>query len=396
MDYLDEIKDGVENFLVKCLQIVKGESILVIYTPSSNYKDTIAYSGSKGIHRFWRDWQSVFEDKEYDEQIKISIREHREIIHAISDVSDSLNCSICLFPLNISNKNKLEILNTDVVGLKNKLKTADIIIDLTLIGLDSYFIPNKFKIGTHNLKSIFYKSNLRGADLHNLTTDSLIDGAMCENFKEMDTRIKQYYELIKGVKSVRITDNRQETNLTLPIMHGDMPTMGTGIIGMKEWHFLPNGIISLCVDHEQVEGSVVLNGPIWGGDSLNHDPVKLRVCNGVVSINSGDNTLVNTILNQDGGKYFGEIVFGFNKRADKLNESPYEFYVADGSVSLAFGRNDHIGGNCGKNCGIGHQYNNNHQVIHSHAAVKVDNIVLDMQDDRKLELMKDGKWMEVE
>lgn len=441
-NYKEEMNKGVENLLV-CLDVKQGDSILLIYTPESNYDNTI--KNAKNL--FWREPSDSIPDSEWKEQKEILGRDRREIFNSIIYTCQKWECPLTLFPLDIyaeEGQEKLSILwelKTKIKWLESKIKwprskkfqtpkrseekgsvhlsfkekiehlgshavKSNIALDFSLLGLDNYLIntTNTLLMPPKTLRQYLIAKGMRGMDVHNLTADSLIDGAMREDYTKMKTRIDKIYKKIVHdgknivrVEKICIKDDHDLVDLTLNVQNNTSVIKATGILDHfhgERWHYLPSGGISICIDHTRVEGYVTLNGPMWGVENLQYEPVKLKIekkNEGRMKLsssrNSCNNAAITQLLELDVGPYIGEIFFGFNERADRDSELPLEFYVANNTVTLGIGRNDHLGG---KNP-IKPQ--DSTPKVHSHARIDCTSVTLDYGHGEREIIMMDGKWV---
>jgi Leucyl aminopeptidase (aminopeptidase T) len=446
-NYKEEMNKGVEN-LLGCLDVKQGDSILLIYTPESNYDNTI--KNAKNL--FWREPSDAIPDSEWKEQKEILGRDRREIFNSIIYTCQKWECPLTLFPLDIyveegqeklsilwELKTKIKWLESKIKWLESKIKwsrskklqtpkrseekgsvhlsfkekiehldsqavKSNIALDFSLLGLDNYLIntTNTLLMPPKTLRQYLITKGMRGMDVHNLTADSLIDGAMREDYTKMKNRIdKIYTKIVRNgtnivkVKQIYIKDDHGLVDLTLNVQDDTPVIKATGILDHlngERWHYLPSGGISICIDHTRVTGHVTLNGPMWGVENLQYKPVRLEIekkSEGKMTLSSScNNAAINQLLKlEDVGPYIGEIFFGFNTRADRDSELPLEFYVANNTVTLGIGRNDHLGG---KNP-IKPQEST--PKVHSHARIDCTSVTLSYDPGEFEIIMMDGKWV---
>ena len=297
-----------------------------------------------------------------------------------------------LCPISLSHDDRGYYINKKTLATISKLaKECSVLLDCTLLGIDNYIVRTS-TLHTGLLRKEIAFSRTRGADLHNLDLESLAEGSMRENYVEMAKRIDEEASLLESVKTISIVT--PQTNLTLPIQKGAQMVLAKGLITRDgDWHFLPAGIISLCINHVQVRGKIQLAGSAWGIDDLTHSPVILEADNdGVLSVSKStkhfQNSALKQLLETPEGRYIGEVTFGFNKSALRNSNSPYEFYVADGNVTVALGANDHLGGQNPRLKERVRRVSN----VHSHMLIHDATVYVD-SGQGKTKLLQDGKWV---
>ena len=391
IDYklLEECAPGAQNMLTQCLGAQTGERILALYTPRNNYKETLDYELQAGERLFWLRQDTCFPEGELDEEMDIVYRDRETVLYSLQKVAEEIGCSFTLFPIELTRglSGQHSLAKDSISRLRVLSRECDILLDYTLIGIDNY--NTRTGIGGRTfLKDEIIHARNRGADIHSMDIESLAMGAMYEDYLRMAERVKEKAEMLRQAESIHITASG--TDIELPIQKGTELVEGIGIIRRGEWHFLPNGILSICVNHRRVQGHIKLAGPMWGVSGLDLEAVTLKANshNGILEpIGLFRNRQLKELIATKEGKYIGEVTLGFNTKGLRGSESPYEFYVASGNVTVALGVNRHLGGSNPEKPGMGLTPN-----IHSHALVDKASVWVHA-DQRDIGVLRDGGWL---
>jgi leucyl aminopeptidase (aminopeptidase T) len=231
------------------------------------------------------------------------------------------------------------------------LSNADVLIDLTLFGLDEIPAPGMSRLHTFTSlrQELLQGGKLRGADMHIVSDKSFAGGAMCADYQTLAKEVATLEGIVKMSRTLDIVTNKG-TDLRIAIDPKQV-FKGTGqICAAGEYHFLPSGIVSICLKKGAVSGKLVLDGPCYAVGTFSQFPLTLEIgSNGrIADVDLSEQApyydLVMNMFKMEEAHYPGELVFGLNPKGDPHSIQPMEFYVARGTVSIALGRNDHIGG----------------------------------------------------
>lgn len=374
--------------LIQCLGAHSGERILALYTPRNNYEETLDYELQAGERLFWLRQDTCFLEGELDEEMDIVYRDRETILYSLQKVAEEIGCPFTLFPIELTRgSGGQHSLAKDIISrLRILSRECDILLDYTLIGIDNYNTRTGIGGRTFLKDEINYPRN-RGADIHTVDIESLAMGAMNEDYLGMSQRVKEKAAMFRQAEAIRITASG--TDMELPIQEGTELVEGIGIIRQGEWHFLPNGILSICVNHKRVQGHIKLNGPMWGVSGLDLEAVTLKAtASGILEpVGSFRNRQLKELIATSEGRYIGEITLGFNTKGLHRSESPYEFYVANGNVTVALGVNRHLGGSNPERPGMGLTPN-----IHSHALIDKASVSVHANQRDKV-VLRNGEWL---
>jgi len=358
-----------------------------------------------GTPFFWATPEMVFRPHEFHEEVRLLAKERRQIMSLIEEGIGELGCGIAKAPVIMASMRGIGDREASTIrGLANK---ADVVLDFTLLGISNY------EGGPQGQELL--SGPARGADIHNMDLDSLIEGAMAEDFSRMAERIGTVQLMLQGARHMDIVAPGG-TNVRLPLIltssflgrrlgaasdllaRFQVPSAcrfppvarGTGIIGKGQWHFLPNGILSLCVNHTAVRGKLGVQGPVWGILSKGEGPfhIEVEARSGALALDMGvHHHLLRHFLESGDGAYIGELTLGFNTAADRDSEVPYEFYVADANVTIAFGQNRHLGGRNPDKL-VGRLV----PIYHTHWLVKSASVTVQRSDGSSCQIISEGKW----
>jgi leucyl aminopeptidase (aminopeptidase T) len=269
------------------------------------------------------------------------------------------------------------------------LSGTDVLIDLTLFGLDEIPAPglSRLRSFTNLRQELLQGGKLRGADMHIVSDKSFAGGAMCANYENLE---KEVINLEGIVKSSRTLDIMAENGTDLRIKIDPKQVFkGTGkICAAGEYHFLPSGIVGICLRKGVVSGKLVLNGPSYAIGTFSEFPMSLEIGpqGKIVDVDLSEKApyydLVMNMFKMEEAKYPGELVLGLNPKGDPQSIQSMEFYVARGSVSIALGRNDHIGGDIEPT---------SEGSVHVHASIPGSTVEL---DDRRI-IVEKGQLMKL-
>jgi len=383
-----ECLPGARNVLKNCLALRSGERVLLLTAPYNTNPSTIVSAGSVN---WWAKTMCSSDSPSCKEALEQMMKEILDIQLAFTSAAEELGGTVTAYTMDTRT-----LLGTDfkwkdadkASKLLTFLREWDIIIDLTLFGLDEIPTTRKSRKLTNFREEILQGSRVRGADIHAPARQSFVDGAMCADYVSLATEVKAFADRLKKVDTLRITG--EGTDLTLNIDKNNI-SMGTGLIHEPEsrWHFLPSGVVFAVVEKTGNFGTVRLDGPMYGVPSLKDHPLTLEIVPGIGTVGKRHleegspaiiRQLVEDMFSIQECNFIGEIVFGLNPKGNIDSAEPMEFYTAQGSVSIAFGRNDHIGG---KIC----RSNSSSPSVHTHALIRNATVILENGD----RLMKDGR-----
>jgi len=349
----NECLEGAKNVLYECLNAQPDEKVLIVRSPPSISIPGLMTASSI----LW--WCRVADSLNLNCERALSnlMRDRLIIEDALRKAAEERGCVTFLKTIDTSKLLDEHFFWKNKNSAKKLLSTmglADVIIDLTLFGLDQLPPSKRSRDPLFSLRDEARKhSEARGVDLHLASRSSFTKGgAMCFNLGSIIKELKLFKEIIQ--KSPYLTLKSDGTDLRLNI-HEDKVDSGTGIIHKpKGWHFLPSGVIFAPVRVVGTWGSVTLDGPIYGLGSISDYPLQLKIPPGTGRIEEdlqfADNTpthikeLITEMFKIRECGHIAEVVIGFNSCARKNSVEPMEFYVARGNVTIALGRNDHIGG----------------------------------------------------
>jgi hypothetical protein len=375
--------DGARVTLSKCLNVSPDEKILIVKSPFDiSITDVMTASSilwwCRPLHSLNIDCQAPLR--------KLMI-DRVDIENALKVAAEEMGCTVFFRTINTSTMLDANFNWKSIKLAKKLLKTmteADVIIDLTLFGLDQLPPTKKSREPRFSFRDEIRKaSDCRGADMHLVSRSSFVKGgAMCFDHSQILNELKLFKEKIRT--SPFLTLKGRGTNLKLYI-HNNKVDYGSGLIHKpKEWHFLPSGVVFVPVKISGTFGTLTLDGPMYGMGSLKKYPLRLRVdpmSHKIENFKIADNapphvkTLLHEMFNIDEFRHIGEVVIGFNPLGSKDSVEPMEFYVARGSVTIALGRNDHIGGEI-------YPADPSRPSIHVHATIS--NPTLTLSDGEKL------------
>lgn len=383
-----ECLNGATATLCKSLNAQPDEKILIAKSPFDISVDDIMAVSSilwwcKPLHSISLDCEA---------SLRKLMKDRSDIENALKVSAEEKGCTV--FSRTIDTSTMLDAnFNWKSIGLAKKLlktmREADVIIDLTLFGLDQLPPTKKSREPRFSFRDeIRKKSAARGADMHLVSRSSFVkDGAMCFDHSQVLRELKLIREKMRASPFLTVKSNG--TNLKLYI-HEEKVDLGTGLIYKpKEWHFLPSGVVFAPVQAIGTFGTATLDGPIYGIGSLKGCPLRLRVDPGTHKIShfeladtspSHVKTLINEMFGMEECRHISEVVIGFNPQGDRDSIEPMEFYVARGSVTIALGRNDHIGGKI-------YPTDPSKPSIHIHAAISKPTLALSTGE----ELVRNGE-----
>jgi hypothetical protein len=378
---------GAESILARSLNVQPEERVLLVKSPEDTTVNDLMAASSilwwcKPVHSTGFNCESSF---------KQLIQDRLDIENALRKAAEIQGCAISSRTIDTSTllDEHFNWRSKDIAkGLLNTMKDFDVIIDLTLFGLDQLPPTKKSREPRFSFQDEIRKhSDARGVDMHLVSRSSFSSGG-CMNF-DLSSIAKElivFKELI--MKSSFLTVKSDETNLKLSLLR-EKTDIGSGIIRKpKYWHFLPSGVVFVPVKIAGTFGTVRLDGPTYGLGSLKDYPLRLKVSPATHQIERfelSDNapsyirTFVEEMFKIEECRHIGELVIGFNTMSDKESLEPMEFYVARGNVTIALGRNDHIGGEI-------YPHDPAKPSIHVHASISNPTVVL----DNGREIVKDG------
>lgn len=383
---------GANNLLGKCLNVRSGEKILVVLPPYAATSDMLVSAGSL----WWAATICSSEGPGCQHALDQLIKDRLDVQHALSAAAEDFGAVVTPFSINAMAKlnSKFVWKNTDEAKkLVKFLKQWDVIIDLTLRGLDEMPPTKKSRDGYNNLREeILDGSEVRGTDIHVASRTSFVDGAMCADYSSLSQEIEQFKAELEKTDFLTIKDAKG-TNLRLDIERTSVSS-GTGLIHKPgEWHFLPSGVVFATIKTGGGNiGKVVLDGPMYGVGSLEGYPLSLELTPGtgtIDKIHRSENTptfvqnLLEKMFSIPESRYIGEVVIGFNPKGNPKSSDPMEFYVAKGSVTIAIGRNDHMGGNVRPTTPLSPS-------LHAHALIKNPTVVL----QNNMIVLEKGKFVQ--
>lgn len=367
----EDCLNGARRVLLQCIAVRETERVTIIETPLQS-------SGNSFLRANRILWWYRFCGRTSDQLSIIAtrlIKQRENIALALKRVCEEIGCSLEFYGIDTC-----KLLNTDFKWVSDAaahkvirdLADSDVLIDLTLFGLDE--LPaRRYRNFTNLRQELLSSGKIRGADIHIVSDRSFSNGAMCANYEEIEKDAAKLEGMIKNSRTLDIITGKG-TDLRIQI-DPKRVFKGTGMIHKTgEYHFLPSGIVSICLEQGAASGRLVLDGPAYAFGDFSAFPLALeldsdgRISKIDVSETAPFYDFVMKMFDFREARYVGELVLGLNPKGDIHSVEPMEFYVARGGVSLALGRNDHIGGSIPGS-------------LHVHAAVQEPTIEL---DDRQL------------
>jgi len=378
---------GARVTLEQCLGVKERERVTIVETPLFSCHDSLV----RANRILW--WYRYIgrDSKKLEKTSSELIRGRQNIVIALKAICEENGCPVEFYGIDTC-----KLLDTDFKWTSKKaaektlsdLSNTDVLIDLTLFGLDELPPAKKTRRYASLRQEILSAGRARGADLHIVSDRSFTTGAMCADYEKIAGEVRRLEETIKNSRTLDILAGK-ETDLRVQI-NPERVFSGTGIIHkVGEYHFLPSGIVGVCLERGGLTGRIVLKGPSYAIGTFSEFPMTIeidtkgKITNWNLSEDAPYYELVENMFSFKEAKYFGELIIGLNPRGDINSIDPMEFYVARGGVSLALGRNDHIGGDIEAS---------SEGSLHVHASVPGATIEL---DDREI-VLEHGKLLMVE
>jgi hypothetical protein len=318
------------------------------------------------------------------------------------------------------------------------MNNTDVLIDLTLFGLDE-LPPTKRPYWCLRDEILAKNKQIRGADLHLVSESSFAEGgAMRAKYREIAEKVTVFAKLIKEARTIRILAGHGkefDTDVTIERIDREKVYEATGMLqgiktsqsnnidlsidksvkkgeGFRRWHFLPSGAVFLALESnyrlEQAEKNssgagaprrgipsagvkrhsrITFDGPSFGFGSFSKYPLVVEIgSDGRIDSDSYSLSseapyfqLVKKMFKEyPEAREIGELFIGLNPHLNASKPDPMEFEVAEGNISLALGRNDHMGGTIFPT--------NPSRSLHVHASISEATMHVD-----RLCVIKDGK-----
>lgn len=365
--------------LTQCLGVKENEKVMIVETPLTKCYNSLV----RANRILWWYRYCGRDSKELEDTIVKLIKRRQKIGDALRIACHEIGCSVTFYAIDIC-----KVLDTDFRWLSKQtaqkvfrdLLDADVLIDLSLFGLDE--LPpiglSKFRSFANLRQELLSTGKLRGADMHIVSDQSFVNGAMCANYDKLAKEVCQLENIIKKSRTLDIINDEKGIDVRIKI-RPEKVFKGTGkILKPGEYHFLPSGVVGVCLTKGSSTGRLFLDGPAYAFGDLSDFPITLETDNNgrIVDIYLSENapyySLVMNMFKMDEAHYLGELIIGLNPNGDINSVQPMEFYVARGSVSLALGKNDHIGGDISG-------------IVHVHVCIPEATIEL---DDRRIILEK--------
>jgi len=381
---------GARNVLKDCLAIRPGERILVVVPAYDTNTETIVSAGSSV---WWTGAVCSSEGPGCDSALNQTLVDRIDLQLALMAAATELGSVVTPFAIDTTSVLDATFNWRDgkkAAHLLKFLKDWNVIIDMTLFGLDEMPATRKSRKITNLREEVLDGSQVRGADMHVISRRSFVDGAACADYRSLEKEITAFKNKFEGVEYLTIKGSG--TDLRLNLDKGSA-SCGTGLVHKPgEWHFLPSGVIFMRVKKAGNFGRIRLDGPMYGVGSLKDYPLSLELLprSGIVGRYTLSDTtpryiqkLINDMFNIPESRCIGELVIGFNPNGSIDSVAPMEFYVARGGVSIAFGRNDQIGGEIRPTSELSPS-------IHAHALLRNSTVIL----DNGTVVIKDGKLLD--
>jgi len=347
---VEDCLHGAKVALTQCLGIKETEKVVIVETPLPSCHNSLV----RANRILWWYRYCGRDSVELEKTAVALIKRREKIGTALKMVCEEIGCSVAFYGIDTCRMLDADFkwVSSDMAQrVFRDLVSADVLIDLTLFGLDE--LPpvglSKFRSFTNLKQELLASGKMRGADMHIVSDKSFASGAMCADYENLASEVCKLESIIKNSRTLDIITEKG-TDLRIQI-NPKRVFKGTGKIREAgEYHFLPSGIVGICLEKGGVSGKLVLDGPSYAFGTFSEFPMRIQLdTNGkIVDVDLSDNApyydLVINMFKMDEANYLGELVLGLNPKGDVLSVQPMEFYVARGGVSLALGRNDHIGG----------------------------------------------------
>lgn len=383
-----ECLPGARNVLKNCLAVKPNERVLLVTAPYNIDPSTIVSASSV---TWWAKTLCSSESPSCKEALEQMMKEVLDMQLALSSAAEELGATATPFTLDtrtLLGNNFMWKDKSKASKLLSFLREWDVIVDMTLFGLDEIPTTKKSRKLTNLREEILQGSRVRGVDIHAPARLSFVDGAMCADYVPLAPQVRAFADRLRKVDSLKITG--KGTDLTLNIDRCSV-SIGTGLIHEPEsrWHFLPSGVVFAVVKKTGNYGTITLDGPMYGVPSLKGHPLTLEIVPGVGAVGRRHLSegapaivcqLVEDMFSIKECNFIGEIVFGLNPKGNIDSAEPMEFYTAQGGVTIAFGRNDHIGGDIIRSSSSSFS-------VHTHASIRDATVTLENGD----KLIKDGR-----
>ena len=342
---------GANIALTKCLGVKSTEKVMIVQSLASAAPEELVHAN----RILWWYRHCGRNSAELKATVVKTIKRRENMATALKTVCLEMGCRVGFFSIDTS-----KMLDADFkwkskeiaqMVLKD-LSDTDVLIDLTLFGLDEMPPPSLSRLRSFASlrQELIQGGRLRGADMHIVSDKSFAGGAMCANYDKLGKEVSALETLVKSSRNLDIVAENG-TNLRIAIDPKQV-FKGTGqICAAGQYHFLPSGIVGICLNKGVVSGTLVLNGPSYAVGSFSKFPLRLeigshgRIVDKSLSDKAPYYDLIMNMFKMEEANYPGELVVGLNDHGDPQSIQPMEFYVARGMVSIALGRNDHIGGN---------------------------------------------------
>jgi hypothetical protein len=319
--------------------------------------------------------------------------------------------------------------------LDKLVNDTDVLIDLTLFGLDE--LPSTKAPHQCLRKEVLAKNKeIRGADLHMVSESSFVKGgSMCADYQKLEKKVRSLAKRIKNASRICISVENGGSIDTDIVIEGIDPKkvfMATGMLQerkinpsidqsdeFRNWHFLPSGAVFLALESSyrlalaareqtgaerrrqdsasvgiQHPGRITFNGPTFGFGSFKKYPLVVEIGKDgriesefSLSEEAPYFSLVKRMFEEyEEAREIGELFIGLNPRAAVSKRDPMEFQVAEGNVSLAIGRNDHMRGSISPS--------HPSRSLHIHASIPGATVCVDNEDIIKKGVLQDFLNME--